>query len=99
MRNRYRRLVLASFLAVVTAVSIVCFTAAKVRRKRAIAGASALADADKSEVEGIVFAVGPNGIDPPDVNLAKGSYLFIVQNRSGIRDLPFTLDRDLGGKR
>ena len=90
-----KRLITAIVVTVVAAGSIVCFTAAKVRRNRAAIAALSV-DFDRTNVEGVVFAVRPTGFNPPEVNLAKGRYLFIVQNRSGIRDLTFQLDREAG---
>jgi hypothetical protein len=98
MRNRYRWLATASAAIVATVVTIVCFAAARSSAKRGVAVNPSVTAAERADVEGIVFAVQPTGFDPPDVSLAKGSYLFIVQNRSGIRDLTFQLDREAGGK-
>jgi|GEM_PF-3280677 len=97
MPKNHRRAILAIGVTAAIALSIVCFAAAEVRRKRSTVAPSVNA-ADRSNVEGIVFSVQPYGIEPSEVNIAKGSYLFIVQNRTNVRDLTFRIDRQAGGR-
>jgi hypothetical protein len=54
--------------------------------------------ADETDVKGLVIAIHPTGFVPEEIEVTKGRYLFIVQNRSGIRDLTFQLDREAGGR-
>jgi hypothetical protein len=49
-----------------------------------------------TEVKGLVIAIRPTGFVPPTLEVADGRYLFVVQNRSGIRDLTFRLDSEAG---
>jgi hypothetical protein len=54
--------------------------------------------ADEQDTQGLVIAIRPIGFTPAQLDLVAGSYLFIVQNRCGIRDLTFRLVRDTGEK-
>ncbi len=83
---------------VVVLLAIVCLVAAKTKRKPIIHVSPPANAADKSDVQGLVFAILPTGFIPADVELTDGRYLFIIQNRCGIRDLTFQLDRQTGGR-
>jgi len=48
------------------------------------------------DVQGLVIAIRPTGFVPSEIELTSGTYLFVVQNRCGIRDLTLRLDRDTG---
>ncbi len=50
------------------------------------------------DVHGLVIAIHPTGFTPPEMEVAAGRYLFIVQNRSGIDDLAFRFDRQNADK-
>lgn len=50
------------------------------------------------DTKGLVIALRPFGFTPTEIELTDGHYLFIVQNRCGIRDLTFELFRDTGEK-
>ena len=64
------------------------------------AGVPVILQARSSEpdIRGLVIAIRPTGFIPAEIDLKEGRYLLIVQNRSGIRDLTFRLDRDTGEK-
>ena len=50
------------------------------------------------DVQGLVVALRPAGFTPSAFELTEGKYLFIVQNRCGIRGLTFQMFRDSGEK-
>lgn len=52
----------------------------------------------EQDVQGLVIALRPNGFSPAEIEVTDGRYLFIVQNRVGVRDISFQLDREGGGK-
>jgi hypothetical protein len=91
---RHKKITILTIVAVIGLVTVVCLAAASGKRKPGASGAAA----DKSNVHGLVFAIRPTGFDPAQVELEKGTYLFIVQNRCGIRDLTFRLEREAGAR-
>ncbi|SRR5258706_7976738 len=91
---RHKKVTIVTIAAVFTLVTVVCLAAASGKRKPGANGAAA----DNANVHGLVFAIRPTGFDPAQVELEKGTYLFIVQNRCGIRDLTFRLDREAGAR-
>ena len=93
MYLRHKKITILTIVAVFVLVTVVCLATAKSKRKP-----GAAVNADQSDVHGLVFAIRPTGFDPPQIELEKGTYLFIVQNRCGIRDLTFRLDREAGNK-
>jgi hypothetical protein len=62
------------------------------------AGAISPGQSPDGDVQGLVIALRPSGFSPSEIEIAEGRFLFIVQNRCGIRDLTFRLDRE-GGER
>jgi len=50
------------------------------------------------ELLGLVIAIRPNGFSPSEFEITDGRYVVLVQNRSGLRELTFQLDRE-GGER
>ena len=64
------------------------------RKVVSTAGVSLPAQPDDQDVHGLVIAIRPTGFVPAEIEVTDGRYLFIVQNRSGIRDLTFRLDRE-----
>ena len=52
--------------------------------------------ADQTSVKGLVIVIRPTGFVPPALEVTDGRYLFIVQNRCGIRDLTFRLESEAG---
>jgi len=97
MSPRYKKTVWVTILVLVLSAAAVCFTAAA-RKKKPAARSIPASATDESDIHGLVFAIRPTGFEPAEVEVAKGAYLFIVQNRSGIRDLDFRLDRQAGEK-
>ena len=54
--------------------------------------------AGAQDVLGLVIPLRPTGFVPAELEITDGRYLLIVENRCGIRDLTFHLDRE-GGER
>lgn len=59
---------------------------------------SSLAADQIDDVRGLAIAIKPRGFEPAAVELPAGRYYLIVQNRCGIRDLTFRLERENGEK-
>jgi hypothetical protein len=97
MRKNHRRILFSVLVTVVTAISMFSFAADRRKKRATVASPSATA-VDTSNVEGLVFSIQPFGIEPGEVNVAQRSYLLIVQNRSGIRDLTFRVETEAGSK-
>ncbi len=103
-----RGLLLKGVGALVLAVIVIAALMAKPRdfKHRASSASSASAapasiaipqgQASQQDVKGLVIALRPTGFIPPTLEVTTGRYLFIVQNRCGIRNLTFRLDRDTG---
>jgi hypothetical protein len=91
---RHKKFMIVTIAAVFTLVTVVGLAAIRGKQKPEANGAAA----DKSNVHGLIFAIRPTGFDPPQIELVNGTYLFIVQNRCGIRDLTFRLEREAGAK-
>jgi len=86
--------VLAMVMLILTAVGLV--TARNFSTLRLNTNAPPAPAADTSDVKGLVIAIRPTGFIPAQIDLTDGTYLFMVQNRCGIRDLTFRFDRDTG---
>ncbi len=52
--------------------------------------------APKLEVE--LVALTPTGFDPEKISRPKGPFLLVVQNRSGLNELSFQFDKEVGAK-
>jgi hypothetical protein len=50
------------------------------------------------ELQVLLFELRPYGFIPAEITVAPGKYLIAVQNRSGMKDLTFRLDRDNGAR-
>ena len=46
------------------------------------------------EVKLVLLALLPEGFDPREMQLAPGDYVFIVGNRTGLREINIRLDRE-----
>jgi hypothetical protein len=44
------------------------------------------------------ITIRPTGFDPAEVTIPQGRFILAVDNRSGLRDLTFRLDRESGGR-
>jgi hypothetical protein len=73
-----------------------CLMGATYRNKRSASQPEAAVTASTSDVHGLVIGLQPTGFNPSRLNIPEGSYLFIVQNRSGIRDLTFRVSAQGG---
>ena len=49
-----------------------------------------------SNMEAELITVTPNGFEPLEINRPKGSFLLMVQNRSGLPDVAIQLNRKAG---
>jgi hypothetical protein len=49
-----------------------------------------------SNMEAELITVTPNGFEPLEINRPKGSFLLMVQNRSGLPDVAIQLNREAG---
>ena len=47
--------------------------------------------------QGLLFELRPAGFTPVETTVVAGKYFLMLQNRSGLRDLAFTLARDNEG--
>ena len=79
-------------------------SAAKLKQPVAVAPitttqpAAANAQAADDDTHGLVIAIRPSGFSPDQIEVTQGRYIVIVQNRSGIRDLTFRLERENGDR-
>ena len=48
--------------------------------------------------QGLIFELGPSGFIPSEVNVNAGKYLLVLENRSGEKQLTFTLERENGAR-
>jgi hypothetical protein len=44
------------------------------------------------------ITIRPTGFDPAEVTIPQGRFILAVDNRSGLRELTFRLDRESGGR-
>ena len=58
--------------------------------------AQAKQTAPKLEVE--LVALHPTGFDPVTITRPKGPFLLVIQNRSGLNELSFQFDKEVGTK-
>jgi hypothetical protein len=47
---------------------------------------------------GLIFELGPSGFTPSEVTVNTGKYVLLLENRSGQKDLTFTLERENGSR-
>jgi hypothetical protein len=87
--------VAVAFLAAVTAAARAWLTAP------ALTAAPSLAAPTSPTNEAILvvrITIRPTGFDPSEVVLPRGRFVLAIDNRSGLSDLTFRLDREAGGR-
>jgi hypothetical protein len=62
------------------------------------AGARPAPAAVPGDVSVLLLVLRPTGFEPSEVTLPKGTYLLVVQNRTGLRGFALQLDRVGGGR-
>ena len=54
---------------------------------------------DPSEVpQGLLFELRPSGFIPTETEISAGKYMLLLENRSGAKDLHFSLERENHGR-
>ena len=80
---------------------VIPLTAAMAYRKLAVKTVtiSQQATDDSSEVpQGLAFELRPFGFLPAETEVSAGKYMLLLENRSGAKDLNFTLERENQGR-
>jgi len=70
------------------------FAASTTHRKMPNAALQTTSQQDAQAPEALLFELRPAGFTPAEVTVPAGKYFLILQNRSGLRDLSFKLERD-----
>ena len=61
--------------------------------------AATMSAQDPSDVpQGLLFELRPAGFIPTETEVSAGNYMLLLQNRSGIRELNFTLEHESQGR-
>ena len=53
---------------------------------------------EASVPQGLLFELRPSGFIPSETEVSSGNYMLLLQNRSGGKDLNFTLERENQGR-
>ncbi len=53
---------------------------------------------NRSEMEAETITITPLGFDPPQMTRPKGAFLLVINNRTGLDEITFRLDREAGNR-
>lgn len=45
-----------------------------------------------------LLTLKPTGFDPPEITVPQKSFLLVIENRAGVRDLSFRFDKEVGAR-